>query len=112
MSRWSFSRQALAVMFASFLVSACGGSSSPPATDYRGDPLCQSPTILDGASCQLSVSMHGHTYLLSCDLSQGSCGCRLDGRPAGASGFGGSTTPACTTDFLDLEWSECCGTPD
>jgi hypothetical protein len=111
MSRGLLSKQALSLVFASFMVSACGGSSAPPA-DYRGDPLCQTATVTDGASCDLSLSMHGHTYLLSCDLSQGSCGCRLDGRSAGASGFGGSTTPACTIAFLDVEWSDCCGTPD
>jgi hypothetical protein len=106
------SRLTLSVVFASSLVGACGSSSSPP-TDYRGDPLCQDAVVTDGTSCDLSVAMHGHTYLLSCDLSQKSCTCRRDGRPiGGGSGFGGSATPACTLTYLDLEWSDCCGTPD
>jgi hypothetical protein len=101
---------ALSVVLTSFLVGAC--SESSPALDYRGDALCQNAVVADGASCNLSVSMHGHAYVLSCDLSQGSCTCRRDGRPTGESQFGSSSTPACTLTYLDFEWSDCCGTPD
>ena len=110
MSGWSLSRFVLSAAFASFLLGGCGGSS-PPA-DYRGDPLCQDAVVTDGTSCDLSVALHGHTYLLTCDLSQQSCSCLRDGRPTGNSRFGGSATPACTLTYLDLEWSDCCGTPD
>jgi hypothetical protein len=103
----------LSVVLTSFLVGACSGGASSPAVDYRGDALCQNAVVTDGTSCDLSVSMHGHTYLMSCDLSQPTCTCRRDGRPVdGASAFGGSATPTCTLTYLDLEWSDCCGTPD
>jgi hypothetical protein len=111
MSGWSLARLVLSVVCASALVSACSGDPSPPA-DYRGDPLCQNAVVTEGQSCDLSISLHGHTYLLTCDLSQQSCDCRRDGRPAGLSQFGGSTTPTCTLEYLDFEWSDCCGTPD
>jgi hypothetical protein len=105
------SRLMLSVVLASFLGGACG-DASPPA-DYRGDPLCQNPSVTDGASCDLSASLHGHTYLLSCDLSQPTCSCRRDGRPTGGgSEFGSSATPACTLAYLDFLWSDCCGTPE
>jgi len=113
MSRGLLSRQLLSVVFASFLVGACSGSSSPPA-DYRGDPLCRTPTVTDGASCDLSVSMHGHTYLISCDLSQQNCDCLRDGRPAGGGSyqFGSGMAPTCTLGYLDFVWVDCCGTPE
>jgi hypothetical protein len=112
MSGGLLSRLMLSAVFASFLVGACGSSSSAP-TDYRGDPLCAGATVTEGTSCDLSVAMHGHTYLLTCDLSQRSCDCRRDGRTTGGgSQFGGSATPACTLAYLDFVWSDCCGTPD
>jgi hypothetical protein len=91
---------------------ACGGSSAPPA-DFRGDPLCQSAAVVaEGTSCDLSVTMHGHTYVLSCDFSQGSCSCFRDGREIpGGNQFGG-TSPACTLEYFDFFWSDCCGTPE
>lgn len=103
----------LLVALTSFLVGACSGGTSSPALDYRGDALCQNAVVAEGTSCDLSVSMHGHSYRLSCDLAQGTCTCRRDGRSTGgAFRFGSSSTPACTLTYLDFEWSDCCGTPD
>src|SRR6188474_1498656 len=90
------------------VLAGCSGDGGSPA-DYRGDALCASAqTSADGTSCDLSVTMHGHTYRLSCDLSQGSCDCFRDSRkvPRGFA-FGGTVTPMCTLDFFDLEWSDC-----
>ena len=103
---------ALPIIVGSLFAGACGSGSGPPP-DYRGDPLCASAQATEtGTVCELSVSMHGHTYRLSCDSSQGSCDCFRDGaRTPGASGFGGAA-PACTVDGFDLEWSDCCGTPE
>jgi hypothetical protein len=112
MSRSLLSRLVLPVVLGSFLTGACSGGSAP-AADFRGDVACQSAAAVEsGTSCELSVSMHGHTYLLRCDFSQGSCDCLRDGRTIpGASHFGGSA-PQCTLAFFDLEWSDCCGTPE
>jgi hypothetical protein len=107
------SRSPLAwLIFGTFLVAACGGGSSAPA-DYRGDPLCDTAqaTATTASICDLSVTMHGHTYQLSCDFSQGSCDCFRDGgRIPGANQFGG-TSQACTLDYFAGLWSDCCGTP-
>ena len=63
-------------------------------------------------SCDLSITMHGHSYRLSCDLSQQSCDCFRDGhRIPGGSQFGG-TIPMCTLEGFDFFWSDCCGAPD
>jgi len=111
MSRSWLSRLVLRVVLGSFVLGGCG-SSSPPAVDYRGDPLCQDATaVADGTSCDLSVTMHAHTYLLRCDLSQRTCDCSRDGRRVDSSNFGGSATPSCTLGYLNLAWSDCCGTP-
>jgi len=93
------------------LIAGCGGSSSP--TDYRGDPLCDTAqaTATSANVCDLSVMMHGHTYQLSCDFSQGSCTCFRDGgRTNNLFAFGGSA-PTCSFDMFSFEWADCCGTP-
>ena len=112
MSRSLLARLVLSVVLASFTAGACGGSSSPPV-DYRGDVACQSAAaVAMGTSCELSVTMHGHSYVLRCDFSQGSCACMRDGRQLpGGSQFGGSA-PTCTLDYFAFEWSDCCGTPE
>ena len=102
---------ALTAICLGVVLAGCSGDS--PAVDYRGDALCATAQASNvGTACDLSVTMHGHAYRLSCDLSQGSCECFRDNRRVpGAYAFGG-TTPACTLDFFDLEWADCCGTPE
>ena len=96
------------------VLAGCSGDGTSPAADYRGDALCASAqTSADATSCDLSVTMHGHTYRLSCDLSGGTCDCFRDSRKIpGANQFGGTVTPMCTVDFFDFIWSDCCGTPE
>ena len=103
----------LTVCLGAALAGCSEGGSSQPA-DYRGDPLCESAVVTSfRTECYLSATMHGHTYLLSCDLSQGMCDCARDGgRIPGSYAFGGTVTPTCTPDFLDFAWSDCCGTPE
>lgn len=113
MARSPLSKLLSAIAFASLALAACGGSGGP-APDFRGDPLCAGATVTaQGSSCDLSVTMHGHTYGLDCDLSQGQCQCVRDGRrlPDGYA-FGGSAAPACTLDQFQYEWMDCCGTPE
>ena len=95
-------------------LAGCSGGGASAAADYRGDPLCASAQVDSaGSACDLSVTMHGHAYRLTCDLSQQSCTCSRDNRRIpGVYGFGGSTTPTCTISYLDVEWSDCCGTPE
>jgi len=102
-----------ATMLLAAVLAGCGGGTELRVGDYRGDALCASAQAsMAGASCDLSVMMHGHTYRLSCDLSQGSCDCFRDSHKVpGANGFGGSA-PMCTLDFFDSFWSDCCGTPE
>ena len=92
----------------------CSGDGTSPAADYRGDALCASAQVSTvGTACDLSVTMHGHTYELGCDLERGTCDCFLDSRKVpGAYGFGGTITPTCTLDFFDALWSDCCGIPE
>ena len=113
MHRPSLSPLVLPIVLGALLAGACGGgTSSTPAGDFRGDALCATASVVSqGSSCQLSVTMHGHTYVLNCDLSQHDCQCLRDGRPSGSSAFGGSATPMCTLADRDFEWSDCCGTP-
>jgi len=92
-------------------LAGCSGDANSPA-DYRGDPLCASAQVSTvGTACDLSVTMHGHTYELGCDLERGTCDCfRDNSRVPAAYAFGGTTTPMCTLDFFDTEWLDCCGT--
>ena len=95
------------------VLSGCSGDGGAPA-DYRGDALCASAQVsTSGTSCDLSVTMHGYTYRLTCELSAGTCACFRDShRVPGGNAFGGTITPTCTLDYFDAEWSECCGTPE
>jgi hypothetical protein len=105
-------------MFVTFMLGAvlagCSGDGASAAADYRGDALCATAQAsAAGTSCDLSVTMHGHTYRLTCDFSQGSCDCFRDSHKVpGGNAFGGTITPMCTVDFFDLEWADCCGTPE
>src|SRR5262245_2917536 len=114
MSRWLPARLVLAIGLCSLIGACSGGMSAQPAVDDRGDALCANAQATEtGGSCDLSIAMHGHTYLLRCDLAAGTCFCSRDGRRLpGEYGFGGSITPSCTVTYLDFEWADCCGTPE